>query len=46
MLPLVQVKGRFLIVPSDRSKDMDVRQEDAPPDASELIITYIYGTAA
>jgi hypothetical protein len=40
MLPLVQAEGRFLMVPSDKSKVMAVRREDAEdsaPNVSEPI---------
>jgi hypothetical protein len=34
MLPLVEVDGRLLIVPSDKSRDMALRWEDAQPDGA------------
>jgi hypothetical protein len=32
ILPLVEVEGRLLILPSDKSKDIRLRREDAQPD--------------
>jgi hypothetical protein len=34
MLPLVEVEGRLLIVPSDKSRDMGLRLKDVQPDGA------------
>ncbi|MCX6930692.1 MAG: hypothetical protein NT154_46935, partial [Verrucomicrobia bacterium] len=34
MLPLIEVEGRLLIVPSDKSKDTGLRLEDVQPDGA------------